>query len=177
MYYFIFFYTFILSLKTSWTYNNFTYLSYQKDLRIHFLIWITIISTFLLYKVIKLFKQTTYLTLSNKLLIIFTYISLLFGAYLPYYPDNENIISMFHVIISSLGALSLLVIIQLLINRIMVVDFSFYQKIATVYHRLIIFIGMFMIMFGCINSIVELFYTFTVLFTLFKIEQHFKKEQ
>lgn len=177
MYYLMFIYTFVLSLKTSWTYNNFTYLSYQKDLRIHFLIWITIISTFLLFKVIKLFKQITYLTLVDKVLIIFTYSTMLLGAYLPYHPNNENIISMLHIIISSTGSLSLLVIIQLLINRIMIVDFEFYQKISTLYHRLIIFIGMFIIMFGCINSIIELFYTFTTLFSLFKIEQHFKKEQ
>ncbi len=35
MYYIIAFFTFILSLKTSWIYNNFTYLSYQPTLRIY----------------------------------------------------------------------------------------------------------------------------------------------
>ena len=61
MYYLMLIYTFLLSLKTSWTYNNFTYLSYQKDLRIHYLLWIMIISCFLLYKINKLFKSNDFI--------------------------------------------------------------------------------------------------------------------
>ena len=80
-----------MSLKTSWAYNNFTYLSYQKDLRIHYLLWIMIISCFLLYKINKLFKKITYLSPLNKTLIIFSFLSVIIGSFLPYHPDNENI--------------------------------------------------------------------------------------
>lgn len=173
MYYLLFIYTFLLSLKTSWTYNNFTYLSYQNDMRIHYLIWITIISCFLLYKTNKLYKKTTYLTSLNKLLIIFSFSTILIGSFLPYHPDNENIISMSHIILSSLGAISLLIIIQILINRIMLIDFDFYKKINILFHRLILILGMFIIMFGVINSIIELFFVFTVLLSLKTIEKYF----
>ena len=70
MYYIIAFFTFILSLKTSWIYNNFTYLSYQPTLRIYFLIWITVVSIFLLIKTIKLLNYS-YITRLDKLLISF----------------------------------------------------------------------------------------------------------
>lgn len=173
MYYLLFIYTFLLSLKTSWTYNNFTYLSYQSDMRIHYLIWITIISCFLLYKTNKLYKKITYLTSLNKLLIIFSFSTILIGSFLPYHPDNENIISMSHIILSSLGAISLLIIIQILINRIMLIDFDFYKKINILFHRLILILGMFIIMFGVINSIIELFFVFTVLLSLKTIEKYF----
>ena len=58
MYYIIALFTFVLSLQTSWLYNNFTYLSYQLTLRIYFLIWITVVATFLLIKTIKLLKYS-----------------------------------------------------------------------------------------------------------------------
>lgn len=174
MYYLMFIYAFLLSLKTSWTYNNFTYLSYQNDMRIHYLIWIAITSCFLLYKVKKLFKKITFLTNLNRLLIIFSFLTMLIGSFLPYHPDNENIISMLHIILSSLGAISLLIIIQILINRIMLIDFDFYKKINILFHRLILIFGMFIIMFGVINSIIELFFIFTVLLSLKIIENHFK---
>ena len=75
MYLFMFIITFLMSLKTSWAYNNFTYLSYQPHLRIYYLIWVTLISCFLLFKVIKLFKHITYLTIANKFLIGSCFIS------------------------------------------------------------------------------------------------------
>lgn len=92
MYLFMFIITFLMSLKTSWAYNNFTYLSYQPHLRIYYLIWVTLISCFLLFKVIKLFKHITYLTIANKFLIGSCFISMLTGSYLPYHHDNENIV-------------------------------------------------------------------------------------
>lgn len=174
MYYLMLIYTFLLSLKTSWTYNNFTFLSYQKDLRIHYLIWITIMSCFLLYKIYKLFKNITYITFSNHFLICFSFLSMLIGSYLPYDPNHENIISTLHIILSSLGAISLLIIIQILINRIILVDLVFYKKMTTIYRSLILMLGMFIIMFGSINSIVELFFVLTVLISLNKIEKYFK---
>lgn len=175
MYIFMFIITFLMSLKTSWTYNNFTYLSYQFDLRIYYLLWVTMISIFLLYKVIKLFNQITYLTLFNKVLIATSFITMIIGSYLPYHPDNENIISVLHVLISSTGTLSLLVIIQLLINRIMIIDLEFYQKLNTLFRSQLFIIGLLIVMFGSITSIAELFYTFTVLFTLSMIEKHYSK--
>ena len=173
MYYLMLIYTFLLSLKTSWTYNNVTYLSYQKDLRIHYLLWIMIISCFLLYKINKLFKKITYLSPLNKTLIIFSFLSVIIGSFLPYHPDNENIISMLHIILSSFGALLLLIILQLLINRIMLIDFEFYQKTNILFHRSLLILSMFIIMFGTINSIIELFLIFTVLILLNMIEKHF----
>ena len=167
MYYLMLIYTFLLSLKTSWTYNNFTYLSYQKDLRIHYLLWIMIISCFLLYKINKLFKKITYLSPLNKTLIIFSFLSVIIGSFLPYHPDNENII------LSSFGALLLLVILQLLINRIMLIDSEFYQKTNILFHRSLLILSMFIIMFGTINSIIELFLIFTVLILLNMVEKHF----
>ena len=92
MYYIIAFFTFILSLKTSWIYNNFTYLSYQPTLRIYFLIWITVVSIFLLIKTIKLLNYS-YITRLDKLLISFNLICILLGSYLPYDPNNTNILS------------------------------------------------------------------------------------
>lgn len=173
MYYLMFIYTFLLSLKTSWIYNNFTFLSYQKDLRFYYLVWVCIISCFLLIKVIKLFKKITYLTKYNKLLISFSFTTMIMGSFLPYHPDNENIISTLHIILSTLGAISLLIIIQLLINRILVIDFTFYKKMNTLYHHLILMLGMLIIMFGSINSIIELFFTFIVLSSLAKIDRYF----
>lgn len=173
MYYLIFIYMFLLSLKTSWTYNNFTYLSYQNEMRIHYLIWITIISCFLLYKINKLFKKITYSTSLNKLLVIFSFSTILIGSFLPYHPDNENIISMLHIILSSLGAISLLIIIQILINRTMLIDFGFYKKINIIFHRLILILCMFIIMFGVINSIIELFFIFIVMLPLKMIDKYF----
>lgn len=173
MYYLIFIYTFLLSLKTSWTYNNFTYLSYQNEMRIHYLIWITIISCFLLYKTNKLFKKITYSSSLNKLLITFSFSTILIGSFLPYHPDNENIISMLHIILSSLGAISLLIIIQILINRTMLIDFGFYKKINIIFHRLISVLCMFIIMFGVINSIIELFFIFIVMLPLKMIDKYF----
>ncbi len=173
MYYLIFIYTFLLSLKTSWTYNNFTYLSYQNEMRIHYLIWITIISCFLLYKINKLFKKITYSTSLNKLLVIFSFSTILIGSFLPYHPDNENIISMLHIILSSLGAISLLIIIQILINRTMLIDFGFYKKINIIFHRLILILCMFIIMFGVINSIIELFFIFIIMLPLKMIDKYF----
>ncbi|WP_285946239.1 hypothetical protein [Thomasclavelia cocleata] len=79
-----------------------------------------------------------------------------------------------HIILSSLGALSLLIIIQILINRIILVDLIFYKKMTMIYRSLILMLGMFIIMFGSINSIVELFFTFTVLISLNEIEKYFK---
>lgn len=176
MYIFMFIITFIMSLKTSWTYNNFTYLSYQPDLRLYYLIWVTAISCFLLFKITKLFNKITYMTLLDKILICGSFISMLIGSYLPYDPNNENIISALHVIISSTGTISLLFIIQILINRIMLSDYAFYKKMMSLFKSLVLMIGMFIIMFGTINSIVELFFTFTVLFSLFQIENHFNKK-
>lgn len=177
MYVFMFIITFLISLKTSWTYNNFTYLSYQADLRIYYLIWVTTISIFLLFKVTKLFKHITYLTPLNKLLIGSSFVSMLLGSYLPYHPENENIISVLHVIISSTGTLLLLLIIQLLINRIIINDYDFYKKMTTLFRSYILTIGMLIVMFGSITSIVELFYTFTVLFMLSTIEKHYSKKK
>ncbi|WP_249026568.1 hypothetical protein [Thomasclavelia cocleata] len=99
---------------------------------------------------------------------------MLIGSYLPYDPNHENIISILHIILSSLGALSLLIIIQILIYRIILVDLIFYKKMTMIYRSLILMLGMFIIMFGSINSIVELFFTFTVLISLNEIEKYFK---
>lgn len=175
MYLFMFIITFIMSLKTSWTYNNFTYLSYQPNLRLYFLIWITMMALFLLFKVIKLFNQITYMTSANKILIGSSFISMLIGAYLPYHPDNENIISVLHVLISTIGTISLLVIIQILINRIMLLDHDFYKQINMLFQGQILLLGMLIIMFGTINSIVELFFTFITLFSLARIEKYFNQ--
>ncbi|WP_285945074.1 hypothetical protein [Thomasclavelia cocleata] len=98
---------------------------------------------------------------------------MLIGSYLPYDPNHENITSILHIILSSLGALSL-IIIQILINRIILVDLIFYKKMTMIYRSLILMLGMFIIMFGSINSIVELFFTFTVLISLNEIEKYFK---
>ena len=50
-------------------------------------------------------------------------------------------------------------------------DYQFYKKMSTLFRSLVLLIGMFIIMFGVINSIVELFFTFTVLFSLAQIEK------
>ncbi|EDS17767.1 hypothetical protein CLORAM_02562 [Thomasclavelia ramosa DSM 1402] len=52
-------------------------------------------------------------------------------------------------------------------------DYQFYKKMSTLFRSLVLLIGMFIIMFGVINSIVELFFTFTVLFSLAQIEKHY----
>ena len=169
MYYIIAFFTFILSLKTSWIYNNFTYLSYQPTLRIYFLIWITVVSIFLLIKTIKLLNYS-YITRLDKLLISFNLICILLGSYLPYDPNNTNILSTLHIVLSSIASLSYLIIIQIIINRLIPIDYNVYNQINIIYHRLITILIMLIIMFGSINTIIELYTMLTILLSLNKIE-------
>lgn len=173
MYYIIALFTFILSLQTSWLYNNFTYLSYQPTLRIYFLIWITVVATFLLIKTIKLLKYN-YITRLDKLLLGLNFISILLGSYLPYNPNNTNISSSLHIILSSAASLLYLIIIQIIINRLILSDYDVYKQINIIYHRLITILIMFIVMFGSINTIIELFVLFTILFILNKIENTLK---
>lgn len=173
MYYIIALFTFILSLQTSWLYNNFTYLSYQPTLRIYFLIWITVVATFLLIKTIKLLKYN-YITRLDKLLLGLNFISILLGSYLPYNPNNTNISSSLHIILSSVASLLYLIIIQIIINRLILSDYDVYKQINIIYHRLITILIMFIVMFGSINTIIELFVLFTILFILNKIENTLK---
>ena len=173
MYYIIALFTFVLSLQTSWLYNNFTYLSYQPTLRIYFLIWITVVATFLLIKTIKLLKYS-YITRLDKLLLGLNFISILLGSYLPYNPNNTNISSSLHIILSSAASLLYLIIIQIIINRLILSDYDVYKQINIIYHRLITILIMFIVMFGSINTIIELFVLFTILFILNKIENTLK---
>lgn len=173
MYYIIALFTFVLSLQTSWLYNNFTYLSYQPTLRIYFLIWITVVATFLLIKTIKLLKYS-YITRLDKLLLDLNFISILLGSYLPYNPNNTNISSSLHIILSSVASLLYLIIIQIIINRLILSDYDAYKQINIIYHRLITILIMFIVMFGSINTIIELFVLFTILFILNKIENTLK---
>lgn len=170
MYYLIFLYAFILSLKTNWLYNNFTYLSYQPNLQIAYLIWITVTIIFLFFKTVKLL-QIFYITKFNKLLIALALILILIGSYLPYNPNNLNIYSSFHTIFTSIGAIIYLMIIQIIINRLISINYSFYKYINLIFHGLLTFLIMLIIMFGLINTIIELFYLAVILFTLFKIEK------
>lgn len=173
MYYIIALFTFVLSLQTSWLYNNFTYLSYQPTLRIYFLIWITVVATFLLIKTIKLLKYS-YITRLDKLLLGLNFISILLGSYLPYNPNNTNISSSLHIILSSTASLLYLIIIQITINRLILSDYDIYKQINIIYHRLITILIMFIVMFGSINTIIELFVLFSILFILNKIENTLK---
>lgn len=170
MYYLIFLYTFILSFKTNWLYNNFTYLSYQPNLKIAYLVWVTITVLFLFFKTAKLLRFF-YITKFNKLLISLVLILILIGSYLPYDPNNPNIYSSFHIIFTSIGAVIYLMTIQIIINRIILINYPFYKYINLIYHWLLTFLIMLVIMFGLINTIIELFYLAIILFVLFKIEK------
>lgn len=171
MYILLFIITILLSLKTSWTYNNFTYLSYQNDLRIYYLLWVSCISIFLLYKVVKIYRQFTYFTKSDWILITTSFITMLVGSFLPYHPDSEDLFSSLHIILSMLGAITILLIIFILINCLMNFDFSLYQKMTSLYRSQLLILGMLIVMFGNINSIIELYFTAIVLYNLAKIEK------
>lgn len=175
MYWITFFISLLFSLKTSLIYNNFTFLSYQKDTRIYYLIWITFICIFLLIKTIKLLSYL-YLKKIDFILLFITLFTMLIGAYLPYRIQSNDIFSNLHVIMSSCGSLFYLVVIQLLINRLMSYDFDFYIQINSIYHRFIILFLMLIVMFGMINGLIELFCLFIILYILNKIESHLKKE-
>ena len=55
----------------------------------------------------------------------------------------------------------------------MLIDSEFYQKTNILFHRSLLILSMFIIMFGTINSIIELFLIFTVLILLNMVEKHF----
>lgn len=171
MYLIMFFITLMLSLKTSWFYNNFTYLSYQDDLRIYYLIWLTLLSLFLLFKTIKIYQHFSYFRKREIGLIVISFISMLVGGYLPYHLDSQDLTSTLHIIFSMIATISLLIIIQFLINHLLSYDFNIYQKISANYRGQLLILGMLIVMFGSINSIVELFFTFVVLNNLAKIEK------
>lgn len=171
MYLIIFLITILLSLKTSWTYNNFTYLSYQENLRIYYLIWITILSFFLLFKVTKLFKKINFNIYQIKLLTGFSFLSMLIGSYLPYYPESNNISSYLHVLLSLIAIISLLLIIYFLIKKIYYFDFQLFQTMISLFFWQLFVIMMFIVMFGNINTIIELFVIGVILFDLAKIEK------
>lgn len=171
MYILLFIITLLLSLKTSWIYNNFTYLSYQNDLRIYYLLWVSCISIFLLYKVVKLYRQFTYFAKSDWILIIVSFVTMLIGSFLPYHPDSEDLFSTLHIVLSMSGAITILLIIFILINRLMSFDFSLYQKLTTLYRGQLLILGMMIVMFGNINSIIELYFTAIVLYNLAEIEK------
>ncbi|WP_294581580.1 hypothetical protein [uncultured Thomasclavelia sp.] len=171
MYLIIFLITILLSLKTSWTYNNFTYLSYQENLRIYYLIWITILSFFLLFKVTKLFKKINFNIYQIKLLTGFSFLSMLIGSYLPYYPESNNISSYLHVLLSLTAIISLLLIIYFLIKKIYYFDFQLFQTMISLFFWQLFVIMMFIVMFGNINTIIELFVIGVILFDLAKIEK------
>lgn len=171
MYLIIFLITILLSLKTSWTYNNFTYLSYQENLRIYYLIWITILSFFLLFKVTKLFKKINFNIYQIKLLTGFSFLSMLIGSYLPYHPESNNISSYLHVLLSLTAIISLLLIIYFLIKKIYYFDFQLFQTMISLFFWQLFVIMMFIVMFGNINTIIELFVIGVILFDLAKIEK------
>lgn len=171
MYLIIFLITILLSLKTSWTYNNFTYLSYQENLQIYYLIWITTLSFFLLFKVTKLFKKINFNIYQIKLLTGFSFLSMLIGSYLPYYPESNNISSYLHVLLSLTAIISLLLIIYFLIKKIYYFDFQLFQTMISLFFWQLFVIMMFIVMFGNINTIIELFVIGVILFDLARIEK------
>lgn len=171
MYILLFVITLLLSLKTSWIYNNFTYLSYQNDLRIYYLLWISCISIFLLYKVVKLYRRFTYFAKSDWILIIVSFVTMLMGSFLPYHPDSEDLLSTLHVVLSMSGAITILLIIFILINRLISFDFPLYQKLTSLYRSQLLMLAMMSVMFGNINSIIELYFTAIVLYNLAAIEK------
>ncbi|HJF39319.1 MAG TPA: hypothetical protein K8V91_00210, partial [[Clostridium] spiroforme] len=71
---------------------------------------------------------------------------------------------------SSIASLSYLIIIQIIINRLIPIDYNVYNQINIIYHRLITILIMLIIMFGSINTIIELYTMLTILFILNKIE-------
>lgn len=96
---------------------------------------------------------------------------MLVGSFLPYHPDSEDLFSSLHIILSMLGAITILLIIFILINRLMNFDFSLYQKMTSLYRTQLLILGMLIVMFGNINSIIELYFTAIVLYNLAKIEK------
>lgn len=175
MYILLFIFSLIFAFQTSSLYNNFTYLSYSNH-KIYYIIWIITISLFLLYKVFYLFKKITFLNKLDFILISSCFVLMLIGSLLPYNPNNNDLFSTLHIGLSMLSSLQLLVIIKILINRSCFLDFNFYKKIDAYYNKSIFFLITFIIMFGSINIIIELFFLAITFLFLYLLENKFVKK-
>lgn len=158
-----------LAMQTPSLYNNFTYLSYT-SWRPIYIIWVLLLASFLLYKVLLLYRLYTYLTKSLYLLIYTSFFAMIIGAMMPYTPGKEDLLSSMHVLFSSGASLLLLGILQILIYRLQLVEHQKGCRINMYFHWFILSFVTIIIMFGSINIIVELYFTFIVLFHLYLIE-------
>lgn len=174
MYLFIFGVSVLLAMQTSSIHNNFTYLSYTNNLRFYYILWVIILSCFLLYKVLLLFKRYSVLNIKLYFLIYTSYFSMIIGAMLPYRIEANDLFSSLHILLSSLGCLLLFVILKVLLHQIQFHDFIKYQKIDMYLNWFISSFVMLAILFGSINIIVEEYFLFIILFHLYLIE---KKEE
>ena len=171
MYLFIFGLSIFLAMQTSSIHNNFTYLSYTTHLRFYYIIWVIILSCFLLYKVLLVFKRYCVPSIKLSILIYTSFFSMIIGSMLPYIPDSGDIFSSLHVLLSSLGSLLLVVIIKILLYYIQFDNYQTYQKIDTYFTWFLSSFVMIAILFGSINIIVEEYFLFIVLLHLYLIEK------
>lgn len=171
MYLIIFGISLLFAMQTSSIYNNFTYLSYTNHLRYWYIIWVFILATFLLYKILLLYKKYSLSSKKDYLLIFTSYFSMIIGALLPYHPEITDVFSSLHIGLSSLGSILLLVIIKVLIRHLYLFSFDKAQKIDIYFTWFLSSFAMFAILLGSITIIVEEYFIFIVLLHLYFIEK------
>lgn len=171
MYVLLFLFTCFITYKTDLYYQNITYLSNQRDTYFLYLFWISVMSCFLFYKMKKVYQTYSFLTKNFYYGIVLCILLSIVGAILPYKPGTSDLYSSFHVILSSLGCLGILILQKYILYKGMLVDHPFFFNKNRFFDQGLFFLTLLIILFGSINAIIELYLTCLIFVTLYQLEK------
>lgn len=146
--------------------QNITYFYYTDGCLIPYSTLIISLNVFLSYKCFFLSDKNIKL----QLLTFITSTLMLVGSFIPYHVDTADLVSSLHVLITIISNLSLFYLIYCFIQPYKYTDFYIYKDLYQLVLYCISTIGMFLVMFGSINIVVELALLASILLLLHKLE-------
>ena len=172
-YLFNIFSTILICLHGDLMFDNISTIAYNTNLTI-FIILYTIISAigfaYKTYSIYKLFPSRHIIYTTSLTAII-----MIIGAFLPYVPNGEDLISKLHVYASMICCISFLIHLFYYTKKLSLYYFDIYKKVHMIFDMGIQFLVLCFLLFTRVNGYLEIIYSLLVCFYLYKIESEVHK--
>ena len=165
--------TIYICLHGDLMYDNVSTIAYTTDLTYIIIVYTAISAIGFAYKTYKIYKlfHYKYIAITTSL----TALLMIIGAFFPYVPNGEDIISMLHVYLSMICCLSFLIHLFVFNKKISIYYYDLYTKVHVVFDLGIEFIALCFLLFTRVNGYLEIIYSLLVCIYLYIVEKELKK--
>lgn len=169
------FITFYLSSRLDLFYDNITGVSLLPQYHLLTIVYMFFCATFFAYKTYHIYQSLPIRIYYDKILILIAYLSITIGITCPYTMNQNDLFSILHVSLSSLGCVLFLVLLWIYTRYLSIYDTLTYLRIHWFIDLSIQCLVILTLAFTRVNGYIEILYVCIVCFYLYLIEKKEKK--